>query len=62
MQDSGTVSRAQAARKPGGDYRDLKNSRFWPENEIPVVPTGSNTTFEEMSGRCGRLRVCTMPE
>ncbi len=39
-----SVSSLQTTQKPGGGYRDLENRRFWAENEIPVVPTGSNTT------------------
>ena len=32
----------QTAQNAGGGDRDLKNTRFWPENEIPITPTGSD--------------------
>ncbi len=38
------ASGTQVAPKPGGDDRDSQKGRIWVENEIPVVPTGLNTT------------------
>ncbi len=44
MQDFRTESRTQTTQIPGGDYRDPKNTPIWAENEIPVVPTGSEAS------------------